>query len=118
MSANMRFAISNSGALTRQNTNEVLHGDIIPSIVNFYLCSVQIQLVVFAVKDLARERVPGIASHVIRQHENNVAIRNSQALDGTIERQSIRHVPVVEPISRRARQHRPIAAVARFATYM
>ena len=47
-------------------------------------------------------RVPGVARHVVRQHQHNVAVGDAQALHQAVEGQGIGHVPVVEPEARGA----------------
>jgi hypothetical protein len=58
---------------------------------------IQVQAVVLVVEDLCGIGVPGVASHVVREHENDVVVWDAQPLDRPVERQGVGNVPVVEP---------------------
>ena len=73
-----------------------------PPVVDLDVALVQVELVVLAVVHAPRERVPGVAGHVVRQHEHDVRVWDAQAPHRVVHRQGVGHVPVVEPEARRA----------------
>lgn len=73
-----------------------------PPVVDLDVALVQVELVVLAVVHAPRERVPGVAGHVVRQHEHDVRVWDAQAPHRVVHRQGVGHVPVVEPETRRA----------------
>lgn len=64
--------------------DEVLHRDLVPSVVDLDIVSVEIEGSVGVVEDGAWEGVAWVAGHIVRQHENDLRVRNSEALDCTI----------------------------------
>lgn len=52
---------------------------------------------VLVVEDLCGIGVPGVTSHVVREHEDDVVVRDAQPLHRPVERQGVGNVPVVEP---------------------
>jgi hypothetical protein len=84
----------------RQKTNEVLDRNLIASVVDFNATAhsiVKIQVARLVVEDGAGERVARVASHVVRQHKDDLRIGNAEALDSTIEGESVCEMAVVEP---------------------
>lgn len=77
--------------------NEVLHCDLVSSVVNLDVVSVQIEGAVSVVEHGSWEGVAWVAGHVVRQHEDDLRVGNAEALDCAVEREDVGQVPVVEP---------------------
>ena len=90
---------------------EVLHGDLVSSVVDFDVVSVEVQGAVGVVVNGAGECVARVAGHVVGQHEDDLRVGDAEALHGTVEREDICEVPVVEPEARRADEDRPVGRV-------
>lgn len=58
---------------------------------------VQVQAVVLVVEDLGRVRVAWVARHVVREHEDDVVVRDAQPFHRTVQGQRVGNVPVIEP---------------------
>ena len=91
--------------------DKVLDGDFVASVVDFDVVSIQIKRTVGIVVDGAGEGVARVACHVVGQHEDDLRVRDAEALDGAIEGEDICQVAVVEPESRCAYEDGPIGRV-------
>jgi hypothetical protein len=91
--------------------DEVLDGDFVASVIDLDVVAIQIERTVGVVVDGAGEGVAGVARHVIGQHEDDLRIRDAEALDGAIEGEDICQVAVVEPESRGAHEDGPVGRV-------
>ena len=80
-------------------------------VVDLHVPLVEIQLVVLAVVDAGGERVSRIAGHVVRQHEDDVRVRDPQASDGVVDREGVGYVAVVKPEARGAHLPPPSSSI-------
>jgi len=95
----------------RQQTDEVLHRDLIAPIINFNIIAVQIQSAISIVIDSSWEGIAWVTRHVIGQHQNNLRIGDAETLNGTVERKDIGKVAVIEPEARGGDQDGPVGSV-------
>jgi hypothetical protein len=95
----------------RHEPDEVLHSDLVPSVVHLDVVAVQVKRAVSVVEDGAREGVARVAGHVVGQHKDDLRVGDAEALDGAVEREDIGKVAVVEPEARGAHEHRPVGRV-------
>ena len=82
-----------------------------PVVSDLDVVSVDVDLLVCVVEDGRRVRVARVARHVVCYHQNDLTVGNAKALDTAVDGQHVRHVPVVEPETRRIYQHRPVVRV-------
>jgi hypothetical protein len=95
----------------RHQPYEILHCNLVPSIVNFDVVPVQVQRAVCVVVDGAGEGVARVACHIIGKHENDLGIGDSQTLDSAVQREDIGQVSIVEPEARSGDQDGPVGRV-------
>jgi hypothetical protein len=95
----------------RHEPDEILHGDLVPPIVDLDVVSVQVKRAIGVVEDGAGEGVARVAGHVVGQHEDDLRVRDPEALDGAVQREHVGQVAVVEPEARCPHQHRPVGRV-------
>ena len=97
----------------RQQTNEILHRDLVPAIIHLDVIAVEIQRAIRIVVDCTGEGVARIAGHVVRQHEDDLRVGNSKPFDGSVQREDVGKVAVVEPETRGGDQDGPVGGVQR-----
>lgn len=95
----------------RQQPYEVFDRDLVSSVVHLDVVAVQIHSAVGVGVDGAREGVARVAGHVVGQHEDDLGVRDAEALHGAVDGQHVGQVAVVEPEPRGADQHGPVAGV-------
>lgn len=86
-----------SRRLTRQHSNKILHRDLVPPIIHLNVLSVQVQQPRSVVEHGGWKLVPRVAGDVVGEHENDVGVWDTEALDGAIHGESVGDVAVVEP---------------------
>ena len=69
---------------TSQQTQEILHRDFVPAIVNFYVLTVEVECVAAVCEHAAGEVVARIASRIIGKHKDDVGVGYTEALHGAI----------------------------------
>lgn len=85
----------------------------IASVVNFNIISINIYLFMCIIEYCSRSRVPRVARHIVRYHQDNLTVRNTQPLHTPIDRQYVRDMTIVEPKPRRIHQNSPVVCVVR-----
>ena len=86
---------------------------LVAAIVHLDVVAVQVGAMVGVAEHRRREGVPGRARDVVGEHQDDVAVGDAEPLDRAVEAQGVRDVAVVEPVSARVDQHRPVAGVIR-----
>ena len=69
---------------TSQHSQEVLDRHFVSAVVHFDVVTVEVQLTTCIGVDASGEFVARIAGGVVREHENNIRIWDSQPLDGSV----------------------------------
>lgn len=80
-----------------EQADEVLDRDLVAAVVDLDVVAVQVEGAIGVVVDGAREGVARVAGHVVGEHEDDLGVRDAQALDGAVEGEHVGEVAVVEP---------------------
>ena len=94
-----------------EQADEVLDRDLVAAVVDLDVVAVEVEGAVGVVVDRAREGVARVAGHVVGQHEDDLRVRDAQALDGAVEGEDIGEVAVVEPEARGGDEDGPVGGV-------
>ncbi|KAH3668060.1 hypothetical protein OGAPHI_001814 [Ogataea philodendri] len=89
------------GPSVGEQSDEILHGNFVSTVIHLDVVSVKFQLAVGIIVNEPGERISWVARHIVRQHQNDLRVRNAQSLDCSIHAQNVSHVAIVEPESRR-----------------
>ena len=69
---------------TSQQTQEILHRDFVPAVVNFDVLTVEVERVAAVCEHAAGEVVARIAGRIISEHKDDVRVGYTEALHGAI----------------------------------
>lgn len=106
----------------REQAQEIRHSDFIAAVVHLDVVAVKVGIFVHGRPNGAWEWVPRVARRVLGQHEDDMAVGNTEPLHGAVHPQGIRHVlrerntyAVVKPELACTHEHGPIVRVRRGA---
>ena len=102
------FRTSHGADAIGQQTDKVLDGNLVATRVDLDVVAIEIDGAIRVAVDGSGEGIARIAGHVIGEHEDDLRVRNAEALHGAIEGEDISQVAVVEPESGCRDQNGPV----------
>ena len=84
---------------------------LVSSVIDFDVITVHIDLLIGVVVNGGRVGIPGVAGHVVGNHQNDLAVGYPQAFDTAVNAQNVGYMSVIEPEPGSIYQNSPIARV-------
>ena len=95
-----------------EQPDEVLDRDLVAAVVDLDVVAVEIERAVGVVVDRAWESVAWVAGHIVGEHEDDLRVRDAQALDSAVEGEHVGEVAVVEPEAGGGDEDGPVGGVS------
>lgn len=95
----------------RQQPDEILHRHLVPAVIDLDVVAIEVEGAVGVVVDGPRKGVARVAGHVVGEHEDDLRVRDAEALDGAVEREDVGQVSIIEPEARGRDQDGPVGGV-------